>query len=375
MSNTESTEQVSATLRTTPADFVVDELPAYDASGEGDHLYVTFRKTGLTTLHVVRALAERLGVDPREVGFAGMKDRHAVTTQIASFPFAQGRDSAEALGVALEGVSILDAKRHRNKLRTGHLRGNRFTITLRDLDAGGCATIERRLERVRAEGVPNAFGPQRFGRDGANPERALAWLNGKARPPRDKRERKLLFSALQSRAFNQVLAAREAEGAWSSVLLGDLAQKHDSGGVFLVSEGDLDDARARATEGLISPTGPMFGVKMRWPEGRAAELEHEALAEMIDDPTRLAAFSNYGEGARRALRLWVDELTWKREGADALVVSFVLTKGGYATTVLSRVCRLVDASLVQANSREDSEHAAESGPEHAAESGPEPSEG
>ncbi|MBM4358229.1 MAG: tRNA pseudouridine(13) synthase TruD [Deltaproteobacteria bacterium] len=353
MSNSESPEQVSATLRKHPSDFVVDELPAYEACGEGDHLYLTFRKTGLTTLQVVRALAERLGVDPREVGFAGMKDRHAVTTQVASFPFASGRDPEEARSIELEGVTILEARRHRNKLRTGHLRGNRFTITLRDLNEAGRADVERRLDRVRAEGVPNAFGPQRFGRDGANPERALAWLQGKERPPRDKRERKLLFSALQSRAFNQVLARREAEGTWASILLGDLAQKHDSGGVFLVGEAELDDARRRATEGLISATGPMFGVKMRWPEGRAAELEREALGEMVDDPARLAAFASYGEGARRALRLWVDELTWTREGADALVVSFVLTKGGYATTVLSRACHLVDVSLVRTAPRED----------------------
>jgi tRNA pseudouridine13 synthase len=359
MSNSESHEQVSATLRKHPSDFVVEELPAYEASGEGDHLYVTFRKTGLTTLQVVRALAERLGVDPREVGFAGMKDRHAVTTQVASFPYAPGRDPEEARAIDIDGVVILDARRHRNKLRTGHLRGNRFTITLRDLHEAGRADVERQLERVRTEGVPNAFGPQRFGRDGDNPERALAWLQGKERPPRDKRERKLLFSALQSRAFNQVLARREAEGTWSSILPGDLAQKHDSGGVFLVGEADLEDARRRAAEGLVSATGPMFGVKMRWPEGHPAELEREALDEMLDDPARLAAFAAYGEGARRALRLWVDDLTWRPEGSDALVVSFVLTKGGYATTVLSRACRLVDATLLRSAPREDTEGGAE----------------
>lgn len=343
MSNSVSTEQVSAVLRQTPSDFIVDELPAYEACGEGDHLFVTFRKTSLTTLQVVRDLADRLRIDPREVGFAGMKDRHAITTQVASFPFAKGREPAEAAAIVLEGVEILEAKRHKNKLRTGHLRGNRFTITLRELTANAVAVVEERLGRIQQEGVPNAFGSQRFGRDGDNPERALAWLQGKERGPRDKRERKLLFSSLQSRAFNEVLARRERDGTWASIVLGDLAQKHDSGGVFTVGEAEFEDARSRCEEGLLSPTGPMFGSKMRWPEAEVAVIEREALANMIDDPERLEQFSNYGEGARRALRLWVNELSWRREGDNALVVSFVLTKGGYATTVLSRACELHDA--------------------------------
>jgi len=353
MSNSLSPEQVSAVLRQRPTDFIVDELPAYDACGEGDHLFVTFRKTGHTTLQVVRELADRLRIDPREVGFAGMKDRHAVTTQVASFPFPKGREPAEALALTLEGVELLDAKRHTNKLRTGHLRGNRFTITLRELTREGVATVEDRLTRIVKEGVPNAFGPQRFGRDGDNPERALAWIQGRDRGPRDKRERRLLFSALQSRAFNEVLERREREGTWATIVAGDLAQKHDSGGVFLVGEAELEDARARCEQGLISPTGPMFGSKMRWPEGEVATLEQEALGRMIDDPERLTQFSSYGEGARRALRLWVSELSWSREGDDALVVTFVLTKGGYATTVLSRACTLIDATARRRDSVEE----------------------
>jgi tRNA pseudouridine13 synthase len=340
-----SAASIDAVIRREPADFVVEEIPAYEPCGEGEHLYVTFRKTGLTTLQAVRAIATALGVDHQGAGFAGMKDRHAITTQAASFPFAAGRDPAEAMRAASEGLQIIAAKRHQNKLRTGHLRGNRFTLTLREIAADALPAIESRLRDVALRGVPNAFGPQRFGRDGDNPERALAWLRGKERPPRDKRERRLLFSALQSRAFNQVLAAREQDDSWETVLLGDLAQKHDSGGVFLVGESDLDDARDRAARGLISATGPMFGSKMRWPTGRPAEMEQAVLAEMIDDPKRLDDFAKYGEGARRSLRLRVHELSWEaRPTEGSLVVTFMLTKGGYATTVLSRACRLHDAS-------------------------------
>ncbi len=344
MSNSDDNEQISAVLRREPGDFVVEEIPAYEACGAGDHLYLTFRKTGLTTPQAVRALAAALGVPPEQAGFAGMKDKHAITTQTASFPTA--REPAEALALAVDGVEILAARRHKNKLRTGHLDGNRFTIVLRDIAPAALPEVERRLADIAARGVPNAFGPQRFGRDGDNPERALAWLAGKERPPRDKRERRLLFSALQSRAFNRVLALREAEGTWNAVLAGDLAQKHDSGGVFLVGDAELADARARADKGLVSPTGPMFGAKMRWPAGHPAELERAALAEMIDDPRQLDDFARYGEGARRALRLWVGELAWR--GAvekGSLVVSFLLGKGGYATTVLGRACRLRDASM------------------------------
>ncbi|UQA58721.1 tRNA pseudouridine(13) synthase TruD [Polyangium aurulentum] len=363
-SGSELRELPLATIRRTPEDFVVEEIPAYAPSGKGEHLFVTLRKTGRNTMDVVRDLARALGADPRSVGYAGMKDRHAVTTQTISLPFPIARPAEEALsGVALPGVEILGVIRHDNKLKPGHLVGNRFRITLRDLSAEQAASVRARLEEVGRVGVPNSFGPQRFGRDGDNPERALAWLRGQTRGPRDRREQRLLFSSLQSLLFNRVLERRVADGTWAKVLPGDLAKKHDSGGMFLVPESgpELDDAQARAEQGAISATGPMFGAKMRWPEGAPAKLERDVLEGAGVQDLQLENFRSHGEGTRRPLRLMVGDLEVHGPDADGgLTVSFVLPKGGYATTVLAEACRLADASR---DRRDESE--GEDGPEQA----------
>jgi tRNA pseudouridine13 synthase len=348
-----------ALFRCSPEDFLVEELPAYAPSGRGEHLFVTFRKTGLNTLDVVRQIAELLGVDTRGAGIAGMKDRHAVTTQTASFPVPMARDPSPLLASArVPGVEILSFARHENKLKPGHLEGNRFRIVLRGLDDEGAAVVRAKLEQVANEGVPNAFGPQRFGRDGDNPERALAWIRGEARGPKDRREQRLIFSALQSRMFNEVLAQREQDGTWNRVLPGDLAKKHDTGGLFLVpAEGpELDDAIARAHAGGISPTGPMFGARMRWPSPSSApyELERRVLESTLGDPGRLDAFRHLGEGTRRPLRMMVTNITTEPLGltqtGNSVAVCFVLPKGGYATTVLARACRLEET---RGGARED----------------------
>lgn len=360
----EHSELPEAVIRRSPEDFVVEELPAYPASGKGEHLFITFRKRGLTTPDAVRALARALEVDPRFAGWAGMKDRHAVTTQTVSFSLPMARDAAAAVAkIAVPGLEVLAAQRHDNKLKPGHLLGNRFTLVLRGIDRARLAEARAILEEAGRVGVPNAFGPQRFGRDGDNPARALAWLAGKERGPRDKRDQRMLFSALQSLLFNEVLAHRVAAGTWSTVLAGDVAKKHDSGGLFDVPlEGPaLDDARARAAACAISATGPMYGAKMRWPAGEPLATERAVLDASALDDALLEARKSLGEGTRRALRLEVHEMsvTEESEGAagtnpasqDAMgvriVVRFVLPKGGYATTVLGRAFRLHDASLAR----------------------------
>ena len=358
----EESELPEAVIRRSPEDFVVEELPAYPASGKGEHLFITFRKRGLTTPDAVRALAHALGVDPRFAGWAGMKDRHAVTTQTVSFSLPMARDAAVAAAkISIPGLEVLAAQRHDNKLKPGHLLGNRFTLVLRGIDPARLAAARAILEEAGRVGVPNAFGPQRFGRDGDNPARALAWLAGKERGPRDKRDQRMLFSALQSLLFNEVLARRVAEGTWSTVLAGDVAKKHDSGGLFDVPlEGpELDDARARAEACAISATGPMYGAKMRWPAGAPLAAERAVLDASAIDDALLEARKSLGEGTRRALRLEVHEMSVAEESAAAngtnpasqdttgvsIVVRFVLPKGGYATTVLGRAFRLRDASL------------------------------
>jgi len=343
-------------IKATPEDFVVDEMALYEPSGEGEHLYVRFTKRGLNTDFAARQIGSALGVNMRDVGIAGMKDRHAVTSQSISLPIPRGdagaNIEARAMALAIDGVTIHEAKRHGNKLRTGHLAGNRFAIVVREIPRDKVGEVVATLERIGREGLPNAFGSQRFGRDRDNAERARAWLSGRSAAPRDFRLKKLLWSALQSELFNEVLRRRVEDGTWTTPLEGDLVKRRASGGLFLCADVQVD--QARALEGEVSPTGPIFGVKMRSPEGKPGELEQAVLAEKLGDSIDFAATKPFGEGARRALRLWVEELRVEvpsaqedaqevagaREQGVNIRVYFVLPKGAYATTVLSAAVAL-----------------------------------
>jgi tRNA pseudouridine13 synthase len=335
-----------ARFKERPEDFVVEEVPAYLPSGAGEHLYVTLRKTGRTTPEVVRALCRQLEVDPAGAGWAGMKDKHATTVQTVSVALPVAVDPSDALSRIDEpGLEILSFARHGNKLKPGHLLGNRFEIRLRGLSAGDRAAIVAALENAARRGVPNFFGPQRFGRDGDNPTHALAWLAGTERGPRDRKQQRFWFSALQSLLFDDVLRRRVSDGTWCDVLPGDLAKRHDSGGMFLVAlEGsELDDARARAEARLVSATGPMFGASMRWPEGPVEALERSVLEARGVAEERLVTFRSLGEGTRRPLRMLVEGLsTEARDASDELLCRFTLPKGGYATTLLATCCTLVE---------------------------------
>jgi tRNA pseudouridine13 synthase len=336
-----------ATIRRTPEDFVVEEIPAYEPSGEGEHLYVRFTKTDLTTNEAVKRVCAGLGVDERGAGYAGMKDKRAVTTQTISLPFPRARSPEEALRLGIEGIEVEAAKRHPHKLKPGHLRGNRFTIVLRDLSPDDVPLATGKLEEAGRLGVPNAFGPQRFGRDGDNPERALAWLAGRTPGPKDRRDRRLLFSALQAHVFNRVLDLRRASGTFRQPLMGDLIKKTDTGGIFHCTDPVTDEARAE--RGEIAPTGPIFGAKMRWPEGEPAKIEREMLRECVGDESAFDAHPELGEGSRRPFVLRVNELAAQPLGEDpgALRVLFVLPKGGYATTLLNWAVTLHETTVMR----------------------------
>jgi tRNA pseudouridine13 synthase len=225
-------------------------------------------------------------------------------------------------------------------MKPGHLAGNRFTILIRGLPVDRVGEVEAGLARVALEGVPNAFGEQRFGREGDNAERALAWLAGKERGPRDPRTKRFLWSALQSAVFNAVLDARRQDGTWTTPLEGDLLKLRSSGGLFVCH--DLVTDQARAVAGELSPTGPIVGDRMRWPEGAPGRLEREVADRVLGAGFDLSTTRRLGEGSRRALRLWVEGLRAERvddagHQPACLRVYFVLPKGAYATTVLSTV--------------------------------------
>ncbi len=330
-------------IKASPEDFIVEEIPLYVPSGEGDHLYVRFTKRNLPTDVAVRLIGRALGADARDIGVAGLKDKLGVTTQTISVPL--GRDPAaleeRVRALSLDGITIHEARRHTNKLRTGHLAGNRFTIVVRGIEEGRAAEVTAALERVGREGAPNAFGTQRFGREGDNAKRAQAWLRGEWSGPRDGRQRRFLWSSLQSAIFNDVLARRVKDGTWTTPLEGDVLQKEDSGGLFLCADVQAD--RERAARGEISPTGPMVGIKMRAPTHAPLALETEVTNDWLGEAFDLASVRQLGEGARRPLRTLVRELRIEVEetGSDrgeqrpSVRVYFVLPRGAYATTVLA----------------------------------------
>ena len=329
-------------IRTHLHDFVVEEIPAYAPTGEGEHVFVRLTKTDRTTLDAVRAIAHALGCDPRAAGFAGMKDKRAICTQTVSLQTPRGMTAAglaeRARAIAVEGVCVHEATQHPHKLKPGHLAGNRFAIAVRGVPRERMPEVEASFARISTHGIPNAFGAQRYGKDGDNASHALAWLRGEHRPPRDPRVRRLHWSALQSAIFDAVLQARVGDGTWATPIEGDLLKVRLSGGLFVCADVTADGQRA--LRGEVSPTGPILGARMRWPEGAVADLERRIASATLGGGFDLSSTRRLGEGSRRALRLWVETLHCEStcDGGNAepcMWVRFVLPKGAYATTVLA----------------------------------------
>lgn len=329
---TEGVPGCGGAFKLVPEDFEVEELPAYNPSGEGEHLFLWVEKRGRDTREVVRALAQALGVPEGEVGVAGMKDRHAVTRQLLSVP---ARTEPKLAGFSLEGVRVLWARRHGNKLRTGHLRGNRFKLRLRGVKDPGAA--RETLSQLVARGVPNYFGEQRFGRARDNADRGKALLLGQRLPQRpDRFQRKLYLSAFQSHLFNKALAERLRAGTFDRALLGDVLRKEDTGGLFVCESPEVDNPRVAAFE--VSPAGPMFGPKMTPAAHGVAQAEAALLAQ---EGMMLSDFARGGgetEGTRRPYRVRIGNPELTPEGED-LLLSFELPRGAYATEVLAELLK------------------------------------
>ena len=244
-----------------------------------------------------------------------------------------GADAARARGLVLDGVRVLDAAPHPTRLRTGHLRGNRFRLVVRGTPAGRIDDARRCLDRLQDVGMPAYFGEQRFGLSGDNAARALEWVSGRARPPRSPFHRKLGASALQAALFNHIVADRVRRGALAEVCDGALLRKEDTGGLFASCAPEVDQARADAWE--VSPTGPMFGPKMRWPERAAGAAERALLERAGLDEAALARLGRAAPGTRRPVRVRPTEVAIEPvEREDALRVSFTLPSGSYATVLM-----------------------------------------
>lgn len=385
---------IGGTIKERVEDFCVEELPLYAPGGEGVHTFFEIRKEGISTFQAVRVLARALGVPPNRVGYAGLKDAQAITTQVLS---VEGVPPGTVTALELPGIQILWAERNRTRLKIGHLRGNRFTIRVRGVAESALPACQAILDVLTRRGVPNRYGPQRFGQrgdsdrlgrcvvrrdaerfvrrflggphpnetetvqsartrfDAGDWEGALDLFPGNMADERGalrtllrtqgdyqrayvsvpKRLKIFLLSAYQSALFNRVLDARME--TLDRVYAGDLAVKHPGRSIFRVKDGALEQPRATRFE--ISPTGPLFGYKMMQAQDSQGELEAGVLAAegLVLEDFRVGDGIK-AKGERRALRFPVHEPElWYDEG---VMLRFWLPKGCYATTVLAEIIKV-----------------------------------
>lgn len=315
------------TIRNQPEDFIVREWLGFDADGEGEHWLLTVRKRGANTHWVAKQLAKLADIHPRDVGYAGLKDRNAVTEQAFTVPVKSAL-ATSWVGINGDGFEVVAAQKHRRKLKRGALKGNDFEIVVRDFD-GDADALHRRLDVVAQRGVPNYFGPQRFGRELNNLRAAVAMFAGET-PIHDRFERGFALSAARAALFNAVLARRVEQGTWETLLAGDVANLDGSNSVFTVDAVD-DVLIERCTLLDIHPTGPLWGKGESRATGATAELEQRIAANNSQLADGLVQAQL--EQERRALRLRVQALSHSLEDG-ALTLRFRLGRGAFATTVL-----------------------------------------
>jgi len=397
---TSSLPGIGGSIKQEPEHFVVVEVPLYTPCGSGEHSYFEIEKVDLSTLEALERLARELRIDVKDLGYAGLKDRKGVTRQTLSIAKVAPE---RLLEIRMSQLKVLWARLHTNKLRIGHLKGNRFRVRIQNIEPGSEGRARDILEVLSAVGIPNYYGPQRFGNRGDSHRIGRAFLKGDDRTAvrrilghpassernphvvearkhfmagawkealdafptayRDERRllvyfleagenyagakrklratsRKLYFSAYQAYLFNLVLEERLERTArdMGQLLRGDVAYIHRNGAVFLVDDPVAEEPRGRAFE--ISPSGPIFGKKMRQPEGLQSEIEGAILerqAITAKDFHQLMPRLRL-EGGRRPLRVQVQDLSWRVEGPD-LCLEFFLPKGCYATTLLRELMK------------------------------------
>jgi tRNA pseudouridine13 synthase len=329
---------IGGVLKTEPADFEVEEVPAYTPSGEGEHLFLWIEKRDVSAELLQTHLAKRLKIRRGDIGVAGLKDRRAVTRQFVSVP----ENCAERLPeVETDAIHVLDSQRHTNKLKTGHLRGNRFAILVRDVSDDALEKAIAIAKPIEQQGFPNYFGDQRFGYQGQTLELGFDLLTGRKKPrdltsSRRKFLLRLSISAVQSVLFNEVLAERIKDGFLQTVLPGDVMQVVQTGGKFVVE--DLESEQSRFESGEIVPTGPMFGPKMHVPLSDAGEREQRVLDRREIVIEQFERFPRVASGTRRPLVISVEELSIEQQD-DGLRFRFTLPKGTYATMLLREFMR------------------------------------
>jgi tRNA pseudouridine13 synthase len=328
---------IGGKIKTIPEDFEVEEIPAYEPSGQGDFLYLWIEKRDMGADYFNRQVAKRLDIPVSEVGAAGLKDRHAVTRQYVSVPAHVEPRLAQLNG---DGIKVLRVGRHSNKLRPGHLHGNRFRILIRNPAADAARLTEAITSRLREQGLPNYYGTQRFGRDGETLTMGLALLRGESKLIRNPFLKKLALSAAQSAIFNHVLAQRFRDGLLRTVLPGDVMCKVPFGGMFVAADVETEQKRFDARE--IVTAGPIFGRKTFAAAQDAAQRETAALAAFELTESSFNGFGKLLQGTRRHNLVYVDGLAADAD-ADGLRLSFTLPAGSYATVLLREFTKIEGA--------------------------------
>ncbi|MGR8930945.1 MAG: tRNA pseudouridine(13) synthase TruD [Gammaproteobacteria bacterium] len=323
-------------IKTVPNDFIVEEFLPFTPDGSGEHVFLQIEKTGENTEYVARLLARHAGVRQRDIGFAGLKDRHGRTTQWFSI-WLPGKDDPDWSSLQNENLKILSTTRHARKLKRGVLAANRFELLIREWQ-GNRKTVEQRLSTIRTHGFPNFFGEQRFGHQGRNVEKALEMFGGN----KVKREQRSIYlSAARSYLFNLILAERIKTQIWNQAISGDVMQLAQSHSLFHVEL--IDGALSNRVEtGNIHPTGALFGKGDNLARGEAYALEQAIIANHSDLANGL--LKSELEADRRALRVIPRNLNWEFENDAVLRLSFELPPGSYATSLVREIIGDADES-------------------------------
>jgi tRNA pseudouridine13 synthase len=311
-------------------DFIVEEILGFELTGEGEHVFLKIQKRGENTDYLARQIAKYAGLTKMAVSYAGMKDRFGLTMQWFSIHIP-GKREVDWGGLESDSVSVLESIRHNRKLKKGALKGNRFEITVREV-GGDKKLVEEKLAEVKAAGVPNYFGPQRFGREGNNLVQAEALFKGELRL-RDRNLEGIYLSAARSAIFNRVLARRVDAGTWNQAIEGDVFMFTDSNSIFRAELTPETLARITALE--IHPSGPLWGKGDPVASSEALGIEQAIAAEL---PVLSEGLERIGmETSRRPLRLTIADLSWEFGEDSTLRLCFTLTAGAYATVVLREV--------------------------------------
>lgn len=336
---------IKGVLRQYNQDFCVTEELGFEPAGQGEHVFLWIEKNGANTEWVAKQLAKYAGVPQRDVSFAGVKDRHAITQQWFSV-WIKNQSEPDWLTIQNKEFTIVKATRHSRKIKRGTLKGNHFKITLRNLEYDGSEktlqnNIQQRIDIIAQQGVPNYFGEQRFGRDENNIKKAEAWFANAYKPR--KTEKTWLLSAARSKIFNQILTQRIENKTWQTVLADDIVMLNGTQSIFAVD--DVEKIQARFLEQDLHITGSLYGGALIKQEvaGKSPRiaLEHEVYAANKDLCEGLD--KNQLQSARRALRVIPQALDFTLNTGDkSLVIKFYLYSGCYATTVLKEIVQYLE---------------------------------